>query len=120
MTTTETGRNEKGAAESVRVRVDPGICGFECTIEAGKEGRTVRLSIQSDCEQIKKLASLLGPLSLKDLFVPLSKNIIFLSAETSGCHLACPVPWALVKAAEVALGLALPKEAMLRFLNTKS
>ncbi len=105
-------------AEPVRIRVDPGICGFECAVEAAKEGRTVRFGIQSDCEQIKKLASLLGPVSLKDLFVPLSKNTIFLSAEASKCHLACPVPWALVKAAEVALGLALPKEATLRFLNT--
>ena len=120
MATKETGKGKKGIGASVIIRVDPGICGFECEIEAEGDRRTVHFSVQSDCEQIKDLVKHLGPISLKDLFVPLSKNIIFLSAETSRCHLACPVPWALVKAAEVALGLALPKEATLRFLNTNS
>jgi len=114
----ETHREEKGSVEPVRVMVDAGICGFISAVEATGEGRSVTFSIQSDCEQIKKLAECLGPISLRDLFVPLSKNSIFLSAEKSRCHLACPVPWALVKAAEVVLKLALPKEATLRFLNT--
>lgn len=104
--------------ETVNVRVDPGICGFLCDIKAEAEKRTVHFHIQSDCQQIKKMAECLGPVGLRDLFVPLSKNTIFLSAEASRCHLACPIPWALVKAAEVVLGLALPKEAALRFLNT--
>ncbi len=109
-------KENKGGTEPVRVEVDPGICGFQCGIEAFGDGSNVKLVIQSDCEQIKKLGTLLESISLKDLFVPLSKSPIFISAETSRCHLACPVPWAVVKAAEVALGLALPKEAALRFL----
>ena len=109
-----------GIEETVAVRIDPGICGFECEVEARVNGHEVQFSIQSDCEQIKRLGGSLKPVSMKDLFVPLSKNAIFLSAETSRCHLACPVPWGLVKAAEVALGLALPKEATLRFLKSNS
>ena len=98
------------------MEVDPGICGFTCSINAYKDGKhTVRFEIQSDCDQIQNLARDLGKISMKDLFLPLSRNPIFLSAEKSQCHLACPVPCSMFKAAEVALGLALPKRVMITF-----
>jgi hypothetical protein len=97
--------------------VDPGICGFVCSIKGWKEGKAVRFDIQSECGQIKKLAEALGPLTLKDLFVPLTQCPVFRCAETSKCHLACPIPSSLVKTAEVVLGLALRKEVSIRFLT---
>jgi len=97
--------------------VDPGICGFTCSVRAWKEGQTVMFEIQSECGQIKKLASTLDPITLRDLFVPLTRSPLFLSAEAAKCHLACPVPSSLIKAAEVVLGLALPKEVTIRFLT---
>jgi hypothetical protein len=103
--------------ESVRVTVEPGICGFTCSIRAWKEGTQVTFDIRSECDQIKKLAVELGPVKMKDLFVPLTRSPFFLSAEKSKCHLACPIPSALVKTAEVVLGLALPKEVTIRFLT---
>jgi hypothetical protein len=99
------------------VAVDPGICGFICSIRAWKEGKTVRFDIQSECAQILKLAEALDPITLKDLFVPLTQCPIFRLAEASRCHLACPVPSSLVKSAEVVLGLALPRDATIRFLT---
>ena len=101
---------------AVRVNVDPGICGFMCSVSAWKEGSGVEFRIRSQCGQIKSLAHGLGPVDMKDLFVPLTKSPFFLGAEKAGCHLACPVPSALVKTAEVVLGLALPKEVRVRFL----
>jgi hypothetical protein len=114
--------NQKGAAgvegsEVVRVTADPGICGFVCSISAWKDGGEVKFNIQSDCDQIRKLAVNLGPIRMKDLFVPLTKSPVFLSAEKSKCHLACPIPSSLIKTAEVVLGLALPKEVTVRFLT---
>ncbi len=98
------------------MQVDPGICGFTCSINAFKDGKhSVKFEIQSDCDQIQNLAGDLGKISMKDLFLPMSRNPIFLSAEKSQCHLACPIPCSLVKAAEVALGLALPKRVMITF-----
>ena len=111
------GTDMEDKPEVVRVTADPGICGFICSISAWKDGGQVRFNIQSDCEQIKKLAMHLGPISMKELFVSLTKSPVFLSAEKSACHLACPIPSSLIKAAEVALGLALPKEATIRFLT---
>ena len=102
--------------EAVRLEVDPGICSFTCLIRAFKDQKhTVRFEIQSDCEQIQNLAGELGNVGMKDLFLLLSRNPIFLSAEKSQCHLACPIPCSLVKAAEVALGLALPKKVTITF-----
>ena len=107
----------RGESKNVHVTVDPGICGFICDIRGWKEDGQVRFNIESECKQIQKLAMVLHPLEIKDLFVPLTKSPIFLCAEKSKCHLACPIPLSLVKTAEVVLGLALPREVMIRFLT---
>lgn len=97
--------------------VDPGICGFPCVIKARKTGaRQVSLEISgSDCEQIKKMARHLATVSIKELFTPLSRNPVYAAAEKSGCHLSCAIPVAVVKAAEVALELALPQDVYIKF-----
>ena len=97
--------------------VEPGICGFACVIKARKIGaRKVSLEISdSDCEQIQKLAERLTTLSIKELFTPLSRNPVYVATEKSGCHLSCAIPVAIIKAAEVALELALPQEVHIKF-----
>ena len=96
--------------------VDPGICGFPCKIKARKTGaRKVALEISgSDCEQIKRMAECLKTLSIKELFAPLSRNPVYISAEKSGCHLSCAIPVAVIKAAEVALELALAQDVHIK------
>ena len=97
--------------------VDPGICGFPCVIKARKTGaREVSLEISgSDCEQIKRMAERLTTLSIKELFTPLRRNPVYAAAEKSGCHLPCTIPVAVIKAAEVALELALPQDVHIKF-----
>ena len=99
------------------VTVEPGICGFPCVIKARRiEARKVALEISgSDCEQIKRMAERLKTLSIKELFTPLSRNPVYVSAEKSGCHLPCAIPVAVIKAAEVALELALPQDVHIKF-----
>jgi hypothetical protein len=99
------------------VTVDPGICGFPCVIKARKTGaRKVSLEISgSDCEQIQRIAEHLETLSIKELFTPLSRNPVYVAAEKSGCHLSCAIPVAIIKAAEVALALALPQNVHIKF-----
>jgi hypothetical protein len=101
----------------VCVTVNPGICGFPCIIKARKTGaRKVSVEISgSDCEQIQRLAERLTTLSIKELFTPLSRNPVYISTEKSGCHLSCAIPVAVIKAAEVALELALPEEVHIKF-----
>lgn len=103
--------------KAVCVTVNPGICGFPCAIKAGKvESRMVALEITgSDCKQIKKLSEGLTRISLDDMFAPISRNPVYTLAEKSGCHLSCPVTIAVIKAAEAAFGLALPRDVQIQF-----
>lgn len=99
-----------------RAEIFSGVCGFTTRIEATSDGNHhIHLNIQSDCEAIQRLADQLttvdpfqeitfrgdGPLALR------------LAAEC-GCHTACPVPAGIIKAVEVAAGLALPADATIR------
>jgi len=101
----------------VCIEVMPGICGFTCVVRACKlEKRKIGLQISaSDCEQIKKLSANLQEMDWKDLFVPLCRNPVYLQAEKSGCHPSCVLPAAMLKAAEVVMGMALPKDVHFQF-----
>lgn len=101
----------------VCVNVNPGICGLTCVITASKlDAKVVSLNISdTDCEQIKKLSERLPQVLMKELFVPIGRNPVFSLAEKVGCHPSCPVPAAVLKAAEVACGLALPRDVQIRF-----
>jgi Family of unknown function (DUF6951) len=94
------------------VRVQPGVCGFPCTIRAKKtDRRTVAVTISgSQCRQIQKLSGCVTVLSMKELFIPLTRNPVYTSAEQSGCHASCAVPSAILKAAEVAMEMAVPRD----------
>ena len=103
----------------VYVNAEPGICGFPCTIKAQKlDNRTVKVEINgSECKQIQRLSTCLTEMSLKELFMPLTRNPVYTAAEKSGCHPSCAIPTAILKAVEVALGVALPKEVCIKFKN---
>jgi len=96
----------------VCVTVQPGICGFTCTVRARRvDRRAVAVTVSgSQCKQIQRLSGCVTTLSLKDLFTPLTRNPVYTSAEKSGCHASCAVPAAVIKAAEVALEMALPRD----------
>ena len=97
--------------------VDAGICGFTCRIRAWKiDKRTVGLEIsESECQQIQDYSELIRQLTLNEVFVPATRNPVYLAAEQSGCHASCPVPVAVLKASEVAMEMALPRDASIRF-----
>ena len=99
------------------VTVNPGICGFTCHVKARKiEKKIVALEIaESECNQIQQFSGHLSKITLRELFVPVTKNPVYLSAEKSGCHPSCPIPVAVLKAAEVAMEMALPRDVMIQF-----
>ena len=95
--------------------IESGICGFCTTVKTTAEGRAVRVEFETDCGYVEQLAEALtevdpyreisyrgeGPVTLK------------LAAEHL-VHPACPVPSGILKAIEVAAGLALPKDASIK------
>ena len=101
----------------VRVNVDPGICGFPCVIEGEKKDKyLVELRGQgSECKHIQRFFEQVREINLRDLFAPISKSPVFQAAQQSGCHPMCPVPIAVLKTAEATMGMALPKDAAIRF-----
>ena len=103
--------------KDISLSVKPGICGFSCTIKAkSHDQRAARVEIEgSECEMIQEYGPMVAEISFHEMFHPLTQNIIFLSAERSKCHLACPVPTAVAKAAEAALILALPQNVLFQF-----
>jgi len=105
--------------ETICILVEPGICGFSCQVEArqkDKHNAVVEIT-GSECELIQKLVESLKEVTLSDIFKPHTKNPVFKAAEKAGCHLTCPVPVAVLKAAEVALELALPQDACISFVQ---
>jgi hypothetical protein len=113
----ESARNVSVASHAVCIHVMPGICGFTAVISARKlENKKIRFQISdSECGQIKMLAATLQEMDWKDLFVPLTRNPVYVNAEKSGCHPSCVMPAAMLKAAEVAMGMAIPKDVYFRF-----
>ncbi len=103
--------------EKVTVSVNPGICGFVCQVKATRKSRRVATIeiIGSECKMINKLGENLTKISVTDIFTPHTKNLIFRSSEQAQCHLCCPVPSAIIKAAEVVLELALPQNVIIEF-----
>ena len=83
--------------------IHAGNCGYITTVEAQYDGvRRVTLRIESECKAIQRLAE---HLSEVDAFKTLEAGMEHCS------HAACPVPVGIIKAVEVAAGLALPGEA---------
>ena len=115
--TTETKTPKDDQPTEACVSVNSGICGFDCLIRARKvDKKTVSLIIEaSECKQIQQLAGLLDNLTLKELFLPVTRNPVYILAQQSGCHPSCPVPVAALKAAEVALEMALPRNVLIQF-----
>ena len=105
--------------ETIRIKVEPGICGFSCQVEARQKDKHCAIVeiTGSECELIHKLVESLKEVTLSDIFTPHTKNPVFKAAELAGCHLTCPVPVAVLKSAEVALELALPLDACISFVQ---
>lgn len=102
------------------VKVRAGACGFSTCVKAHKENkREVRLAVKSDCASVADLGFILeelGALGMKDVIsTDRVKNQIFKAAADTLPHSACPVPVALLKAAEVALGINIPKPVTIEF-----
>jgi len=103
--------------ESIHVFIEPGICGFYCQVEArrlNKQRALIEIT-GSQCELVQKLATNIKEVTVQDVFTRQTINPVFKAAEKAGCHLTCPVPVAVLKAAEVVLELALPRKVRISF-----
>ena len=99
------------------VNVMSGICGMITEIRAssGEKLGKVRLDINSRCEAIQKIAQELKTVNPIEEINFKGKGPRTLRIAAKHCkHTSCPVPSGIIKAIEVASGLALPKDPRIR------
>lgn len=93
-----------------------GVCGFTTRVTAAKNGsRQVALNIESDCKSIQRLAAALTEVDPFREFTLRGQGPLTLQLASQHCsHAACPVPTGIIKAIEVAAGLALPVDVSIK------
>lgn len=97
--------------------VDAGVCRFRTKITARYEDGSIRYHIETDCPHAGKLESELGPVldPFDALKMPFSENPVYIACGKVLLHSACPLPSALIKAAEVVAGLGLKRNVRFDF-----
>lgn len=104
------------------VNVMSGICGMITEIRAtsGDPLKKVHLEINTRCEGIQKLAEELKEVDPMEEISFRGDGPRTLRMAAKHCkHTACPVPSGIIKAIEVASGLALPKDASIEVVQEK-
>lgn len=98
-----------------RVTVNPGVCGLTTTIIAEADDMyQVAFQIESQCPNIRALAKALPTLeAFAELRQPMNETMPYVLAGQHLPHVACPVPCAILKALEIATGMALPADVRL-------
>jgi len=96
-----------------QVRIKPGICGLCTTVIATSEDeQNAQLKIVSECPNFKKMETELTQAdAYVECFAKVGEGKIYETCRKYCKHSACPVPCGIIKAVEVACGLALPKDA---------
>ena len=95
--------------------INSGICGFSATVKTERDGRKVKLSIESDCKAIQNLAAELTEVDPFQEITFRGSGPRSLELGAKHCfHTACPVPVGIIKVVEIEAGLALPKDALIK------
>ena len=105
------------------VEINSGICGFSTVVHAeDKSEYKATFRLESQCPNWKKVNDILGDKEINvmgELFKNkatgnLDSQVLAVSLKTIP-HVSCPVISGLLKALEVSVGLALPKDATIHF-----
>ncbi len=103
-----------------RAEVDSGICGYKVAVEVTSLGRKhVKVKLQTGCEMCMAMNPELSNLKVKGKDHQVLRNIVdsavYQSASRHLRHTGCVVPSAIIKAIEVEIGTALPKDVNIKF-----
>jgi len=101
------------------VQVDPGVCRLHSTIIARTDGAFVEFEVlHSECPQVRNLNKVLKRMEVWDVMrMPFSDNTVYQICGEVLKHSSCPVPMAMIKAAEAAAELALKKPVTITFVG---
>jgi hypothetical protein len=105
-----------------QAQVHAGDCGFAATIDVTQLDRKhVQVVIHSECEQITAMNPDLTCLQWKgrghQVFKPMAESVVYQSATGHIRHTGCPIPAVILKTIEVEVGVALPRDVTIKFVN---
>jgi hypothetical protein len=100
-----------------KAKINSGICGFGAEVETtAGENYLVNLKIESECPAIQKLAAELKEVNaLNQISFRRGMPEVLEKGSKFCTHASCPVPVGIIKAVEIAAGLALPKNVSIEF-----
>jgi len=116
-----------------KVECDPGVCGMPAIIEAERSTSSresaagkgkVRIRVQCDCERVVKMVGQLTEVDEEvvdewDPIKPRGESRVCQYARELRLCAACPVPTAILKAVEAEAGLAVARDACIKFIDNK-
>jgi hypothetical protein len=103
----------------VKAEVFAGICGFSTIVHAEMGDEVCRLSIDSQCDAIQRMAAELNQVEpFREISFRRSMPQTMEMAVKYCKHAACPVPVGIIKAVEVEAGLALPADVSIKIEKT--
>lgn len=99
-----------------KVTVDSGICGFRTVIQAASEDmQHVELEFECTCPHVNEAKGELKRVdAYSEIFKSPHETEVYRILSKYLPHVACPVYCGFYKAIEVAAGLALPKDAVIK------
>ena len=102
-----------------KVEINPGACGFLVTILATKvDPKKANVAIQTECEQVNEMASMITHLTLQDILgFRFGEDIVYQAAKKVIRHAGCPVPCGIIKTVEAELGLAVRRDVHIHFIK---
>ena len=105
----------------ISVDIDPGVCGLLTTAKVrSQDMQKATVEIQSACPDIQAMAEELGEVDgYREAFNKVGDSPIYELARKHCKHAACPVPMAIVKGVEAAIGAALPKDVQVRIRRSE-
>lgn len=99
-----------------KVLVKSGACGFTVEVTAEKRrDKKVHISLETECEMVKKMLDDIPVLEVMSLFSGWSANPVYKSAAKCLKHVSCAVPAGILKAVEAEAGMAVPKDVSICF-----
>lgn len=105
-----------------KVEVFSGICGFTTRIEVeDQQDYMATCKMEGECPNCSKVAAILAEetINVMDELFRKGQSKVIAACEANLPHVSCPVPAGILKALEVGVNLALPKDANIKFVETE-
>lgn len=101
----------------VKARVFAGVCGFTSVVRVDKiDKMRVKVEIVSACQDLRTMNPEMESIDCsRGVFGKMNESLIYVIASRKLKHPDCPVPCAIIKAIQVELGGAIPKDVVISF-----